>query len=352
MLRHLILVASVLLAQLLITTSDTSAQAPFYEGKNVLLVIGTDAGGSGDLRTRGIIPALKKHIPGQPNIVVQYMPGVGGRKAANYIYKVARPDGLTMGAMITGMIQGAILGETDALYDIDKFIYLGSHARYAPYGFLTRKGAGLNSRERVSTTTGVRVGAPSVGHSLYTIVRLFVFMFDMKEPRFVTGYSPRELDFAIDKGEIDARTSILDSALTRNAHWFDKDLITLHATIDIPKGINHSHPRLAQLPEIETFARTNRDRRIIELFRGLRSIGQPFVLPPGTPPERVKILRDAMRKALADPEYVKYYEKIASEPATPLMVEDFEKQLRELPRDPDSIELFKKFAGPDPLPRR
>jgi tripartite-type tricarboxylate transporter receptor subunit TctC len=337
---------------LLSVASTAFAQAPFYEGKNILLVIGTDAGGSGDLRTRAIIPALTKHIPGHPNIVVQYMPGVGGRKAANHLYKVVRPDGLTIGALITGTIQGAILSETDALYDLDKFIYLGSHARYAPYGFLTRKASGLNSRERLSSATGVRIGAPQVGHSLYTMARLFAYMFDMREPRFVTGYTPREVDFAIDKGEIDARASVLDSALTRNAHWFDKDLITLHATIDIPKGINHTDPRLAQLAEIETFAKSNRDRRIIELFRGVRGVGQPFVLPPGTPPGRVKILRDAMRKALTDPEYAKNYEKLASEPATPLLPEDFEKQLRELPRDPDSIELFKKFSGPDPLPRR
>ena len=79
-----------------------------------------------------MIPVLKKHIPGHPNIVVQYMPGAGGRKAANHMYKSVRPDGLTIGAMITGMVQGTIFGETDVLYELDKFIYLGSHARYAP----------------------------------------------------------------------------------------------------------------------------------------------------------------------------------------------------------------------------
>ena len=63
------------------------------------------------------------------------MPGAGGRKAANHMYKSVQPDGLTIGAMITGMVQGTIFGETDVLYELDKFIYLGSHARYAPYGF-------------------------------------------------------------------------------------------------------------------------------------------------------------------------------------------------------------------------
>ena len=337
---------------LLCTGASAQPQAPFYEGKNILLVIGTDAGGSGDLRPRAILPALKKHIPGHPNIVVQYLPGAGGRKAANHVYTTVKPDGLTIGAMVTGMIQGPLFGESDVLYNLDKFIYLGSHARYAPYGFISRKAAGFTSKEKLSAATGVRIGAPAVGHSLYTMARLFAYMFDMKEPRFVTGYTPREVDFALERNEVDARVSVLDSLLTRNAEWFDKDLIHLNATIDIPKDLNHSHPRLAKLPEIEIYARSNQERRLIALFRGVRGIGQPFLVPPGTPPDRVKILRDAMRKAFADPEYLKGYEKLTSEPAMPLAPEDFEKQLRELPREAELIDLFEKFSGPGPLPKR
>jgi tripartite-type tricarboxylate transporter receptor subunit TctC len=341
-----------LLAQWLAMVSIALAQTPLYEGKNILLVSGTDAGGAGDLRTRAVIPLLKKHIPGHPNIVVQYMPGAGGRKAANHMYKSVRPDGLTIGAMLTGMVQGTIFGETDVLYELDKFIYLGSHARYAPYAFLTRKAAGFNTREKLTASRGVRIGAPAVGHSLYTMARLFTYMLDMKEPRFVTGYTPREIDFALERNEIDARVSILDSLLTRNAQWLDKDLINIHATIDIPKGIDHADARLANLPEIEVFARSNQDRRLIQLFRGARDTGQPFVLPPGTPAEPVKILREAMRKAFADPEYVKAYEKLTSEPAMPLAPEDFEKLLRELPREAELIDLFKKLSGPGALPKR
>jgi tripartite-type tricarboxylate transporter receptor subunit TctC len=328
------------------------SQPDFYAGKTVLMVIATDPGGSGDLRTKAILPLLRKYLPGNPSIVVQYMPGAGGQKAANHIYKVVRPDGLTIGAMLTGMVQGAILGEPGVLYDIDKMIYLGSHARYAPYAFLSRKGAGLYSKEKLKSVSGVRIGAPSVGHSLYATARLFAYMMDMKEPRFVTGYTPRELDFAIDRGEIDARVNIVDSTIQRNPHWFEKDLIDLHATLDIPKGVTHAHPRFAKLPDLETFAKSKREERLIELLRSLRGTGQPFVVPPGTPADRVDILKEAMRKALRDPEYAKAYEKLTAEPAMPLTSEEYDKILREIPREPELIDLVKKLSGPVPLPPR
>jgi tripartite-type tricarboxylate transporter receptor subunit TctC len=347
-----LLTVFILLAQCTALVPIALGQTPFYEGKNVLLLSGTDAGGAGDLRTRAVIPVLKKHIPGHPNIVVQYMPGAGGRKAANHMYKSVRPDGMTIGAMITGMVQGTLFGETDVLYELDKFIYLGSHARYAPYAFLTRKAAGFNTREALIAARGVRIGAPSVGHSLYTMARLFAYILDMKEPRLVTGYTPREIDIALERSEIDARVSILDSLVTRNAHWLDKDLVHVHATIDIPKGFKHADRRLVKFSEIESFARTNQDRRLIHLFRGARDTGQPFVLPPGTPAEQVRILREAMRKAFADPEYIKGYEKLTSEPAMPINWEEFETELREVPREAEIIDLFKRLAGPAPLPAR
>lgn len=90
-LEIIVFCALLLLAQWLGPVSDASAQTPFYSGKNIVLIIGTDAGGSGDLRTRAVLPVLKKHIPGQPNIVVQYMLGAGGRKAANHMYTSVRP---------------------------------------------------------------------------------------------------------------------------------------------------------------------------------------------------------------------------------------------------------------------
>jgi tripartite-type tricarboxylate transporter receptor subunit TctC len=86
------------------------AQTSFYQGKTITIVQGRDPGGTGDMRVRAMMPFLQKHIPGNPTIVNEYMPGGGSRKAANHVYKSARPDGLTIGNLGLGMVSSAILG--------------------------------------------------------------------------------------------------------------------------------------------------------------------------------------------------------------------------------------------------
>jgi tripartite-type tricarboxylate transporter receptor subunit TctC len=102
----------------------TPAQSSFYEGKTITIIQGRDAGDAGDMRVKAMVPFLQKHIPGNPAIVSEYMPGGGGRKAANHIFKVAKPDGLMIANIGSGFISTAILGETGVQYDIDKFTYL------------------------------------------------------------------------------------------------------------------------------------------------------------------------------------------------------------------------------------
>ena len=100
-------------------------QEPFYQGKTVTVVSSTAAaGGTGNLRINALLPFLRKYIPGNPMLVVDYMDGGGGRKAANYMYRSARPDGLTIGAMGSSVVSLNIMGDSGVMYDIDKFIYL------------------------------------------------------------------------------------------------------------------------------------------------------------------------------------------------------------------------------------
>lgn len=332
--------------------ASSHAQSPFFQGKTITIVQGRDPGGTGDLRVRALFPFLHKYIPGNPTIVSEYMPGGGSRKAANHIFRNSRPDGLTIGNFSSAMVSLAILGESGVLYDIDKFHYLGSP--YSTYHsvFVTRKDAGLDTLAKLRAATGVKIGGQSVGFSTYNEGRLFTYMLDLKEPLFIAAFGGAELDPAMMRGEIDGRATGPDTILSRNPDWITKGSVNVHAIMETPKGDKHPHPFFAKLPEIETFAKNDRERKMLALQRGFRVTGTPFVLPPGTAKDRVDVLKEAFRKTYLDPEFAKEYRKLTADDPTPLLPENHEKAIKEVPRDPGAIELFKIIAGPKKLPPR
>jgi tripartite-type tricarboxylate transporter receptor subunit TctC len=327
-------------------------QAPFYEGKTINVVYGGGPGGTVDLRFRATASVLRKHIPGKPTMVIDYMPGGGSRKAGNHLYR-ARPDGLTIGVMLSSFVPAAVLGSTGVLYDIDKLIYLGSPTSGEPYIFLSRKEARLNSFEKLRSVSGVRIGAQSVGHNLYNIGRILAYLVDMKEPRFVTGFAQgNEVNLALMQGELDARWTIQATLLREAPDWVEKNLVDLHLVIEVSKGRRHPHPVFAQLPDIERFAKSEKDRKLLAMQRAFVAAGTPFILPPGTPQDKIQILREAMRKTFNDPEFYAEFKKLVGEEPTPLMPEELEKAIRDLPRDREVVELFNKLSSAEVLPPR
>jgi len=326
------------------------SQAPFYQGKTITLIRGSTPGGVGELRVRAVIPYLTKYIPGNPTIMIEFMPGGGGRKAANYMYRRARPDGLTLGNIGGGLVRNAVLGETGVEYDLDKFIYLGTPNSATHYVFLTNKAFGADSIEKLRASSGIRIGAHAVGHDIYVTARLFVYLLGLKEPRFVTGYSDPEINLALMRGEVDARAQTTESVEQLRPDWIHKRLVDFHAVIEVPKG--SKHPNFTHLPDIENFVRSERERKLMAMFRILRLVGSPYIFAPGTPKDRVEILAEAMRKTYRDPAFLKDFKKVTGGDPSPLMPEEQEKAVRELPRDPEVVDLFKKLTGPDPLPPR
>ena len=327
-------------------------QSSFFQGKTVTILESSAPGGVGSMRTKAIAPFLQKYIPGNPTVVMQYMDGGGGRKAANHMYQTVRPDGLTIGRMSTPFVMHPILGESGVLYDIDKVHYLGTSYSGGYHVFFTRREAGLDSLEKLRAASGLKIGSQSVGHLIYISGRMFAYLMGLKQPKFVTGYTSPELDVAIEQGEIDTRSTVADALLHEKPQWVDKRLMDFHGLIEIPKGRKHAHPRFAELPDIETFAKSEIDRKIVRLYRTFVGSGNPFILPPGTPKERVQVLQEAMRKTYSDPEFFKEYTKITGLKAEPQLPEDLEQTIKEMPRDREAVELFKKLTGPEPLPQR
>ena len=325
------------------------AQAPFYQGKTVTIIHGRSAGGSGDFRARTVAPFLHKYIPGNPNIVHEYMDGAGGRKAANHIYNSARPDGLTIGSVGGAVVESAVLGEVGVQYDIDKMHFVGSPYSVTHYIFMTRREAGFRTLDKLRQASGLRIGYQAVGHTNYTVGRIMAWLLGLKEIKEVIGFTNPERRAALLNGEIDGLASS-DDILGRDAEWLEKGLIDIHVIVAIPR--EEKHPRLSHLPELDSFVKTERERKLLTIFRNFRVTGAPFILPPAMPKDRVEIIKEALRKSFKDPEFFKEYRKVGGDEPSPLTPEANEKAIRELPRDRETVDLYKKFAGPGPLPPR
>lgn len=241
--------------------APAAAQPSFLQGKTVTIIQGREAGGTGDLRTKAVATFVQRYLPGNPTVIMEYMPGAGGRKAANHLFRVAKPDGLTIGNPSIGMISSTVLGESGVQYDIDKFFYLGSP--YSTYHavFVSRKQAGFTNIEKLQAASGIRIGAQSVGFVTYNEGRLFAYLLGLKDPRFVAAYGGAEIDPALLRGEIDARATGADTVTQRNKEWLEKGtIVDFHAILEVPKG--EKHPQFSQLPEIESFARTDLERKV------------------------------------------------------------------------------------------
>jgi tripartite-type tricarboxylate transporter receptor subunit TctC len=328
------------------------AQADFYRGKFITLIQDSTPGGVGQLRTQALIPVLEKHIPGNPKIVLQFMPGGGGRTAANHLYFNAPRDGLTIGRVSSGLITSAILGLPGVQYDIDKFVYLGSGHNEVNYVFFSRAQLGLENLNKLKAATGLRIGGQSVGHSNYVLARLFAWLFDLKDPRFVVGFSGAEMDLALLQGELDARANSAETVVQRTSDFFNKRLMNFHGVAEIPQGFRYDDRAFRNLPALHTFAKSEKEKRVLEMFAAFGRFSQAFVLPPGTPHERVTILKNAFTKSWNDPQFDENWKKMTRADASPLMPEQLEKLVKAIPRDPEDVKLYNLIAGADPLPKR
>lgn len=328
------------------------AQADFYKDKLITLIQDSTPGGVGQLRTQALIPVLQKHIPGEPRIVLQFMPGSGGRNAANHLYNNAPRDGLVLGRVSSGLITAAILGLPGVQYDINRFIYLGSGHNEVNNVFFSRSQLGLDTPAKLKAAAGLRIGGQSVGHSNYVVARLFAWLLDLKEPRFVVGFSGAEMDAALMQGELDARANSAETVVQRTPQFINERLMNFHGVAEMPYGYRYEHPAFRELPALHTFGKAENEKRLLTMFAAFGRFSQAFVLPPGTAPDRVKILKEAFRRSWKDPEFLANWKKLTRADASPLMPEQIEDMVKNIPRDPEDIKLYNRIAGAEPLPKR
>jgi hypothetical protein len=227
---------------------------------------------------------------------------------------------------------------------------LGSTDSGDPYMFYTKASVGLDTLEKLRAASGLRLGAHSVGHPVYVTARFVAYLLNLKEPKFVTGFTGPEIYLAITRGELDAHATGAARFVVENREWIEKKLVHFHTTLTVPKG--RHHPSFAHLPELGSFAKSERERKLLDMFRAFQYPRWPYIFPPGTPKERVQVIREAMRKAFADPNFPGDFNKLMGDDPAPLGGEELERAIKELPRDHEVVELYKKLAGADPFPAR
>jgi tripartite-type tricarboxylate transporter receptor subunit TctC len=272
----------------------------FFRGKTINIYVGSSAGGGYDTYGRLVARHLGKHIPGQPTIVVQNMPGAGSNKAASYIYSVAPKDGTAIGAIFPGAILQPLLGDTAVQHEPNKFIYLGSANSDVYHCYWRTEAAAKSFRDALDKD--VILGASNEGGTTRDLPAMMVNLAGAKF-RIVTGYAgSKEIGLAVERKEVDGACGIGWTGFTTlYPHWFEKKIVTLTLQLSV-KG----HPELAKMgvPLAAEFARSKEDRQAMELVLSQGVFGRPFVLPPGVPQERADALRKAFTAAMTDPALV------------------------------------------------
>jgi tripartite-type tricarboxylate transporter receptor subunit TctC len=272
------------------------AVADFYRGKQIDIVVGSSAGGGYDTYARLLSRHFGDHIPGNPEVVVQNMPGAGSNKATGYIYSVAPKDGTTMAAVFPGALLDPLIGDVTVQHDPNKLLYLGN-ANSDIYICFVRSDAPAKTFQDAFSHE-VILGASNSGGTTRDLPAMLNNLLGTKF-RVVTGYAgSKEITLAIERNEVNGACGIGWTGLpTMHPDWFAKKLMTVLVQFGM-KG----HPDLNAMgvPLAMQFAKSDEDRQVMELIESQAVFGRPYVLPPGVPAERVAALRKAFVDAFED----------------------------------------------------
>jgi tripartite-type tricarboxylate transporter receptor subunit TctC len=304
----------------------TAAADDFYKGKNIRIVVGFSAGGGFDTYARALARHMSRHIPGQPAIVVENMTGAGSLIAANHVYKAAKPDGLTIGHFIGGLFLGQVLGQKGIEFDARKFEYIGAPITDHVVCALT-KASGIASVEQwLAAKTPVKMGGIAPGTSTPdNATRIFKAALGLPI-QLVSGY----------KGTADVRLAAEGGEVAGGCWGWDSVSVTWRKALDsgdakvVLQANRRTHPELAQVPQAIKFAKTEEARKMIEVtVHGDSDIVRTYTLPPGTPKDRVQLLRAAFDATLKDPEFLSDAKKSKLN-VDPVAVEEIEKDINGL----------------------
>ena len=331
---------------LLIHSSGVCAQSDFFKGKQMKIVVGASAGAASDLYARMVANHLPKQIAGRPEIIVQNMPGGGSLTAANYVYSVAKPDGLTLGAVTAPIYFAQLLGRKEVQFDWAKFTWIGTPEENDELVFIRSDQPYKTLLDLRKAADPPRCGASGVGSTGFYIPKLIEEIFGVRI-NVVTGYpGAADVDLAVEKNEIHCRGTTISAFFGREPGktWAKNGFVRFL----VQTGDKRNH-RLPDTPTIWELMDQEKGmdakKRLARVVLGPGAFGRPILATPGIPPDRVKLLRDAYLNMLKDPEFAAEAKKRQWEIA-PVSGERLEALAKEvINQPPDIIERMKKVMG-------
>ena len=307
----------------MLSAGAPAAAQDFYGGKTVRIVVGFTAGGGFDAYSRAIARHMVRHIPGHPTIIVENMPGAGSLISANYLYKIAKPDGLTIGHFIGGLFLSQVIGQKGVEFDARKFEFIGAPTYEHPVCALT-KASGITSLDKwFAAPAPLKIGGVAPGSSNPdNIVRAIKAAIGLPI-QLVTGYKgTAEIRLASEGGELAGSCWGWGSvrATWRKGIESGEVQIVLQIT-------TKPHPDLPNVPLAINYAKTDEARRILETAVHNDSVlVRSYTLPPGTPKDRVQLLRQAFQTTLRDPAFLAEADKAKLE-IVPVTGEEIERTI-------------------------
>jgi tripartite-type tricarboxylate transporter receptor subunit TctC len=276
--------------------AGAQSAADFYRGKAVNLIVGYSPGGGYDTYTRILARHLGKHIPGNPTVVVQNMPGAGSLKLANYLYNIAPKDGTTIGIFSRGMAMEPLIGGANTQFDSTKFTWLASGTNETSV-FVAWHTSPVKTWNDLMTKT-FTVGGEGSGSDpdIYALLLKNAFGAKLK---LITGYpGTAEIAIALERGEVDTRASWSWTSLkTLKPDWLAQKKVNLPVQLSLTKGSD-----LPDVPLISEFAANDRQRQMLKLILSRQEMARPYAAPPDLPDDRKAALRKAFDNAWSDPE--------------------------------------------------
>jgi tripartite-type tricarboxylate transporter receptor subunit TctC len=324
--------------------SQGQAQEPFYKGKTITILAGTGAGNVYDIFARLFARHMGKHIPGNPDVIVQNMPGAASMIAANHLTNVTKPDGLTIGAIFPALYFDQIIGRPEVKFDWSKFIWLGSPAKSDQLLYMRADSPYKSIEDVVRASPPPKCGSTGTTSTAYYIPKLLDQTIGTNF-EIVLGYKTgTDIDLAVERGEVICRAFTIEAFFAREPFftWVKKKFVRV--LIQTGKKRDERLKDVPTIPELmDKYKTDDTGRRLTSLILAGGEFGRPYVLPPNTPADKVKIIREAFAKTLKDEAMLAdaKVNKLDIEPST---AEELDRLAREvISQPPDIVAKMKKL---------